>query len=100
MADVLHHCVGGRGAPGNAVPLGDVTKPVTGEVVARVPFGSVSLVADALRVAAEAPQNYAGVVKALDDRTASQRRPSLPGCPSPRLAGQATIHPTGETTVP
>lgn len=90
MDDVLHHNVGGRRVPGDAAPLGDV--------IARVPFASVSLVADAVRTAAEAPQNRAGVAfrfKALDHQIASHRRPSSPGCPSPRLAGQATIHPKG-----
>lgn len=83
--------------PGDAEALGDVASPARGEVILRAPFESVSLVTDAVRTAAEAPQNRAGVAfkfKILDDRTASHRRPSSPGCPSPLLAGQATIHPT------
>ena len=61
MADFLHHYVGGRGVPGDAEPLGDVTNPATGEVIARVPFASASLVADAVRTAAEAQPAWAAV---------------------------------------
>ncbi|MDE0046113.1 MAG: CoA-acylating methylmalonate-semialdehyde dehydrogenase [bacterium] len=61
MADVLHHHVGGRRVPGDAAPMGDVTNPATGEVIARVPFGSASLVAEAIRSAAEAQPAWAAV---------------------------------------
>ena len=102
MADGLHHDVGGRRVPGDSALLGDVTNPATDKIIARAPFASVSLVADAVRTAAQVPQNRAGIVyrfKALDDRTASYRRYLSPGCPSPRWAGEATIHPTEETVV-
>ncbi len=61
MADVLHHHVGGRRVPGDAAPLGDVTNPATGEVIARVPFGSAPLVAEAVRTATEAQPAWAAV---------------------------------------
>ena len=41
--------------------MGDVTNPATGEVIARVPFGSASLVAEAIRSAAEAQPAWAAV---------------------------------------
>ena len=61
MADVLHHYVGGSRVPGGAAPLGDVTNPATGEVIARVPFASGALVAEAVRTAAEAQSAWAAV---------------------------------------
>ena len=102
MADGLHHDVGGRRVPGDSALRGDVTNPATDEVIARAPFAFESLVADAVRTAVQVPQKRAGIVyrfKALDDQTASHRRHLSPGCPSPRRAGQATIHPTEETVV-
>ena len=61
MVEVLHHYVGGRRIPGDAARSGDVTNPATGEVIARVPFASVSLVGETVRTAAAAQPAWAAV---------------------------------------